>query len=161
MNPAVSLSTFLIGKISITKFFIYLIGQSIGAFLGSVLIYVVYLDALNNYDGGIRRTTGLNATAGIWATYPSDNLSVLGGFLDQFVGTTLLILVVLAVSDQRNGDMPHGLDALLLGALVFLIGMTFGMNCGYPINPVRDFIPRLFTCIAGWVFTFLFLFSLF
>jgi glycerol uptake facilitator-like aquaporin len=151
MNPAVSLSALLMGKISIAKFFIYLIGQSIGAFLGSVLIYIVYIDALNAYDGGIRQTTGSNATAGIWATYPSDNLSVLGGFLDQFFGTALLVLVVLAVGDQKNENIPHGLVALLLGATVFLIGMTFGMNCGYGINPVRDFIPRLFTCIAGWV----------
>jgi glycerol uptake facilitator-like aquaporin len=38
----------------------------------------------------------------------------------------------------------------LVGAAVVLIGMTFGHNCGYAINPARDFGPRLFTYIAGW-----------
>jgi glycerol uptake facilitator-like aquaporin len=42
------------------------------------------------------------------------------------------------------------LAPLLVGALVLLIGMTFGFNAGYAINPARDLGPRLFTAVAGW-----------
>lgn len=52
---------------------------------------------------------------GIFATYPGNHLSLLGGFVDQVVGTALLIIVVLAVTDQRNVAMPHGTNAILLG----------------------------------------------
>lgn len=31
-----------------------------------------------------------------------------------------------------------------------MIGTAFAYNCGYAINPARDFAPRLFTLIAGW-----------
>jgi glycerol uptake facilitator-like aquaporin len=31
-----------------------------------------------------------------------------------------------------------------------VIGMTFGFNAGYAINPARDLGPRLFTAVAGW-----------
>jgi glycerol uptake facilitator-like aquaporin len=31
-----------------------------------------------------------------------------------------------------------------------MIGTAFAYNCGYAINPSRDFAPRLFTLIAGW-----------
>ena len=31
-----------------------------------------------------------------------------------------------------------------------MIGLGFGSNCGYAINPARDFAPRLFTWMAGW-----------
>jgi MIP family channel proteins len=150
MNPAVSLTQLLLGKMSIIKFIIYFIGQSIGAFLGSVVVYVVYIDELNAFDGGTRCTTCANATAGIWATYPSAELTIRGGFFDQFFGTALLVLVVLAVTDSKNAEIPHGLAALLIGSTIFLIGMSFGMNCGYAINPIRDFIPRFFTSISGW-----------
>ncbi len=150
MNPAVSLTQLLLGKMSIIKFIIYFIGQSIGAFLGSVVVYVVYIDELNAFDGGTRCTTCANATAGIWATYPSAELTIRGGFFDQFFGTALLVLVVLAVTDSKNAEISHGLAALLIGSTIFLIGMSFGMNCGYAINPIRDFIPRFFTSISGW-----------
>lgn len=124
MNPAVSLSQLLLGKISLIKFIVYVIGQSIGAFLASVVVYFVYLDELNAFDGGKREVTGKNATAGIWATYPSANYqSIRSGFFDQFFGTALLVLVILAVTDTKNDSKtPHGVMALSIGLTIFLIG---------------------------------------
>ncbi|MEX2111567.1 MAG: aquaporin, partial [Pirellulales bacterium] len=71
-------------------------------------------------------------------------------FVDQVVGTGMLMLVVLAVSDQRNMSLSTSLGPIVVGASVTLIGMTYGLNAGYAINPARDFGPRLFTYIAGW-----------
>jgi len=95
--------------------------------------------------------TGELATAGIWATYPQPFLSGFpGGFIDQFVGTALLMGVILGITDTRNSAPPAGLTPVIVGLLVVLIGATFGFNSGYAINPARDFAPRLFTSIAGW-----------
>ena len=33
---------------------------------------------------------------------------------------------------------------------VLAIGISFGYNCGYAINPARDLAPRLFTLVSGW-----------
>ncbi len=72
-----------------------------------------------------------------------------GGLVDQVVGTALLLLGIFAVSDRRNAGTATG-GPLVVGALVALIGMSFGFNAGYAINPARDLGPRLFTAAFGW-----------
>jgi len=62
----------------------------------------------------------------------------------------LLMAGVLAVTDQRNVAPPAWLTAPLVGLLVVAIGVAFGFNAGYAINPARDLGPRLFTALAGW-----------
>ena len=57
---------------------------------------------------------------------------------------------VLALTDQRNAGPPAWLAGPLVGGLVVAIGVAFGFNAGYAINPARDFGPRLFTAVAGW-----------
>ena len=49
-------------------------------------------------------------------------------------------------------NMPPGanLAPLMIGLVVVAIGMSFGGMHGYPINPARDFGPRLFTVVAGF-----------
>ena len=73
-----------------------------------------------------------------------------GGFIDQVVGTALLVACILGITDSRNSPAPAGLVPVIVGLLVVLIGATFGFNAGYAINPARDFGPRLFTAVAGW-----------
>ena len=68
----------------------------------------------------------------------------------QVIGTAALLLCVLALGDQRNSSLPDGLQPVLVGAAVLVIGVSMGSNCGYALNPARDIGPRLFTYIAGW-----------
>ena len=112
--------------------------------------FLTYREAFDRFDGGIRQVVGPQATAGIFATYPQPYLSLLGGFVDQVVGTALLVLVIFALGDTRNFAPEPRLGPVLVGAAVVLIGMSFGLNAGYAINPARDLGPRLFTSVAGW-----------
>jgi glycerol uptake facilitator-like aquaporin len=57
---------------------------------------------------------------------------------------------VSALTDTRNAAPPGWLAAPLIGALVVAIGVAFGFNAGYAINPARDLGPRLFTLVGGW-----------
>lgn len=150
INPAVSLAMAIIGKFKFRKVLIYWAAQYLGAFAASACVFGVYYDALNHYDGGIRSIHGDNGTAGIWGTYPSEFLQTKSGFADQTFGTMLLLLCVMAITDPRNMTPPKGMVPFAVGIVVFLIGATFGYNCGFAINPARDLSPRIFTAIAGW-----------
>ena len=91
------------------------------------------------------------ATAGIFATYPQAFLSTFpGGLIDQIVGTALLLLLIFAISDTKNLAPDPKFAPVVVGLIVTVIGMTFGFNAGYAINPARDLGPRLFTAVAGW-----------
>ena len=151
LNPAVTLALAVHRGFPWRKVGPYVGGQMAGALLASLVVYVTYREALGAFDGGVRVVTGALGTAGIWATYPQPFLSVFpGGFIDQVVGTALLVGVIFAITDNRNSPAPAGLVPVIVGLLVVLIGATFGFNAGYAINPARDFGPRLFTALAGW-----------
>ena len=151
LNPAVSLALAVHRGFPWKKVLPYSFAQLAGAFVAALVVYVTYHEAFANFDNGIRQVTGPEGTAGIFATYPQPFLSTFpGGFIDQIVGTALLVLGIFAITDQCNANLPNPFAPIVVGALVFLIGATFGYNAGYAINPARDFGPRLFTAVAGW-----------
>ena len=150
LNPAVTIALAVHRQFPWSKVLPYTIAQVAGAFAGAALVFVTYREAMGAFDGGTRLVEGATATAGIFATYPQPYLSIAGGFVDQVVGTMLLMAGVMAVTDQKNVAPPAWLTGPLVGVLVVGIGMAFGFNAGYAINPARDFGPRLFTFVAGW-----------
>jgi MIP family channel proteins len=150
LNPAVTLALAVARGFSWSKVAPYVTAQVAGAFVASAVVYATYYEALDAFDGGTRQVLGAQGTAGIFATYPQPFLSIMGGFVDQVVGTALLMAGVLAVTDQRNNAAPGWMTPVLVGGLVVAIGVGFGFNAGYAINPARDFGPRLFTAVAGW-----------
>ena len=150
LNPAVTVALAVHRGFPWGKVAPFCLAQVAGAFTGALTTFVTYREAFTHFDGGVRQVVGTKATAGIFATYPQDFLSLSGGLVDQIVGTALLLILVLAVGDSKNFAPDSRLSPILVGLAVVLIGMTFGFNAGYAINPARDFGPRLFTAIAGW-----------
>ncbi|XP_063331985.1 aquaporin-9b [Pelmatolapia mariae] len=150
VNPAVSLAMLILGKLPLKKFPIYVAAQFLGAFAGSCAVYGLYYDALMDFTKGEFIVTGENATATIFASYPSKHLSVLNGLGDQVIATAALVICILAITDRKNIGAPKGMEPLCIGLIIAGIGVSMSLNCGYPINPARDLGPRFFTALAGW-----------
>src|SRR5918992_98208 len=90
-------------------------------------------------------------TFSIFATFPAGYYpNVAGPFVDELIGTALLVGIVLALVDEFNVAPRVNIGPLLIGFVVFAIGLSFGANSGYAINPARDLGPRLFAWIQGW-----------
>lgn len=152
LNPAVSLAMAFLGKLQWRKVGIYFLAQYLGCFVASAVLYAIYADAFYQHDGGYRVTNPAhpNATAGIFASYPQEYLTWGGGLVDQIFATSFLMIGILALTDERNTAPAKGVTPILIGLLVTVIGLSYGYNCGFPINPARDLGPRLFTLIGGW-----------
>ena len=150
LNPAVTVALAVHRGLPWAKVAPYAVAQIAGAFVGAAL---VYLDLPRSAVGvrwrhaaGRRRTRHGRHLRHLSAAVP---LAV-GGLVDQITGTALLVVGVFAIGDARNVAVPGWMGPLLVGTLVVGIGVAFGFNAGYAINPARDFGPRLFTAMAGW-----------
>jgi len=150
LNPAVTVALAVHRGFPWSKVLPYSLAQLAGAFCGAALTFLTYREAFSSYDQGIRQVTGPQATAGIFATYPQPFLSTAGGLVDQIVGTALLILIIFGLGDSKNFAPEPRNGPVIVGLAVVLIGMSFGFNAGYAINPARDLGPRLFTLVGGW-----------
>jgi glycerol uptake facilitator protein len=144
LNPAVTLALAVFRGFSWRKVVPYFIVQTAGAFVASALVYWNYLPAFHQFD------PQLDHTAGVFTTFPAYPALPQAGFLDQLIGTGLLILLIFAIVDEFNAPPGANLAPVLIGLVVVAIGMSFGGMHGYAINPARDFGPRLFTVVAGF-----------
>jgi glycerol uptake facilitator protein len=155
LNPAVTLALAFRRKFPWRKVIPYIIAQVVGAFAGAALVYLVYhdaIDAFNKASKTARDQAGGLATFSIFATFPAPyfNGDMIGPFIDQIVGTAFLLMFIVAIIDLRNTAVKANLGPLMIGFAVAAIGMSYGANAGYAINPARDFGPRLFAWMAGW-----------
>jgi glycerol uptake facilitator protein len=159
INPAVTLALAVRRNFPWAKVVPYIVAQVVGAFAGAALVYLVYHNAISSYEAAHNITRGAlggsadsTATFSIFATFPAPyfHSSMIWPLVDQIVGTAFLLMFVLALTDERNQPPRMNLAPLLVGLAVAAIGMSFGANAGYAINPARDLGPRLFTFVAGW-----------
>ncbi|MET8943336.1 MIP/aquaporin family protein [Streptomyces sp. NPDC004542] len=155
INPAVTLAFAVRRKFPWVKVLPYWLSQVVGAFAGAALVLAVYHDAITAFDAASKppKTNGHTlASFSIFATFPAPYFhgGVWGPLVDQIVGTAFLVMLVVALIDLRNTAVQANLGPLLIGFAVAAIGISFGSNAGYAINPARDFGPRLLTWLAGW-----------
>lgn len=154
INPAVTLAFAVRRGFSWAKVLPYWFAQVVGAFAAAALVYAVYAPAIAAYDKAqhvAARTQSLD-TFSIFATFPAKYFhgELWGPLLDQVVGTALLLLLIAAILDNRNTAPLGNLFPFMIGIVVVAIGMTYGTNAGYAINPARDLGPRVLTWLQGW-----------
>ena len=73
------------------------------------------------------------------------------GFLSEFLGTMVLMLMILAFLEDKNGMKPHASAfPYVLGAVIFtLVGVTAPLSMT-SLNGARDLGPRIVAYFLGW-----------
>lgn len=149
LNPAVTVALAVFRGFAWRKLpFPFALAQTLGAFVAALLIRWTYSDAIAGVD-----PDHTMATQGIFSTLPGNgalDISFSTALLDQVIGTAILLFLVMAITDVRNNAPIAWFTPLAIGLVVVGIGMAWGTNAGYAINPARDFGPRLASFVTGY-----------
>ncbi len=139
LNPAVTIALATIGKFEWSRVPGYILAQTIGAFLGGVLVWLAYLPHWP-------LTEDKGAKLAVFSTGPAVR-QPLANLVSEAIATAALVLGLLAVLTPKNLVPNTGFETafapLLVGIIVFSIGLSLGGSTGYAINPARDLGPRL------------------
>ena len=148
LNPAVTVALAAFGGFSWRKVLPYALAQTLGAFVAALVVRWNYTEVIAKFDP--HHTL---KSQGIFSTLPGNGslpVHMWGGFRDQIIGTAILLFLILAITDVRNTAPGANLAPVVIGLLVVAIGMAFGTDAGYAINPARDFGPRLAEFFTGY-----------
>lgn len=148
LNPAVTVALAAFKGFEWRKVGPYVVAQFLGAFVAALLVRWNYSEVLGKFDPGHTIKSQL-----VFSTLPGNGslpVGEWGAFRDQIIGTAILLFVIAAITDLRNNAPAAGLAPIAIGFLVVAIGMAWGTNAGYAINPARDFGPRLASFLTGY-----------
>ncbi|MEW1862078.1 MULTISPECIES: MIP/aquaporin family protein [unclassified Streptomyces] len=150
LNPAVTLTLATFKGFPWRKVAPYMAAQVLGAFCAALLVRWNYTEVLARADPGHTIKTQF-----IFSTLPGNGnpaagVHEWGAFRDQVIGTAILLILILALTDLLNNPPGANMGPFIIGLVVVAIGMAFGTDAGYAINPARDFGPRLASYITGY-----------
>lgn len=148
INPAVTIALACFKGFEWRKVGPYCLAQTLGAFVAALIVRWNYTEVLAKFDPGHTIKSQF-----VFSTLPGNGalpVGEWGAFRDQIIGTAILLFVIAAITDIRNNAPAAGLAPIAIGFLVVAIGMAWGTNAGYAINPARDFGPRLASFLTGY-----------
>ena len=132
LNPAVSIALAAVGKFDWALVPTYVLGQFIGAMVGSGLVYLAYL----SHWGG---TSDPGLKLAVFSTGPAVRNPV-GNFICEFISTAILLFVIMFLGANKYAE---GVGPIAVGILILGMALSFGGPTGYALNPARDLGPRI------------------
>lgn len=130
LNPAVTVSQWMVGNISFPQALVYFCAEFLGAFLGAVLCWLAFRDHFDaEADPGKK--------LGVFSTGPAMR-NPLWNVVTEIIATFVLIFWILMAGGTPTAVGPLGVALVVVG-----VGSSLGGPTGYAINPARDLGPRV------------------
>ena len=132
INPAVTLGFAFVGEFPWDKVLGYITAQVLGAFTGGVMVWIFYIPHWSKTKDKVSKLA-------VFSTVPAIR-SYIHNFVSEMIATAILIFSLLFIGIH---NFTEGLNPLVVGALIMLIGFSLGGTTGFGINPARDLGPRI------------------
>jgi glycerol uptake facilitator protein len=134
LNPAITIGYAVVGRFSWAEVAPYVAGQFAGAFIGAILVWAAYYAHWQETPDKVSKLL-------VFTTRPAI-LHRPANLVTEAIATFVLVFGCLALG-ANNAPTQTGLTPLLVGFLVWAIGLSLGGPTGYAINPARDLAPRI------------------
>ncbi len=131
INPAVTIGLASVGQFPWAQVPIYILGQMIGGFIGAVLMWLTFYAHWGETDDP-------EGKLAIFCTGPAIR-NYGANIITEIIATSVLVFGILAI---LSNEITAGLFPLLVGFLVWSLGLSMGGPTGYAMNPARDLPPR-------------------
>ena len=150
VNPAVSLSMLVLGRISVTDFVGYVVSQVLGALAGSaVLKLIVGMSTTLSEAAAVSVSLGQNGFGAASAL----GLNMGGAFIVEVILTFVFVMTIIGVTSNVKTSHMGGIVIGLTLTFVHILGIPL---TGTSVNPARSLAPAIF--VGGealsqvWVF---------
>jgi MIP family channel proteins len=149
LSPIVTIILCLFRGFPWRKVWVYALAQFLGTFVAALVVYGLYRDAmaLTATQANVDLYDALIARSSVFQSAPTPGIGSATIFCTQAFMVALFFLVVFALGDDNNAPPGAGMNALIIGLFVFVIGCAFPYNTGASFNPFRDVAPRLVVSI--------------
>lgn len=147
INPTVTLGCCLAGRTKLRKFIPYSFAQTLGGLCIAALQYGLLYDVINHYSSG-SSLQGIDSKSRIFATFPSEDISLRSAMMNQVIGGFLLVIGILAITDNENVHANPGVAPIGVGFLVTGVIASFSLN-QFALNPALDIPGRVMLSITG------------
>ena len=148
LNPAVTIAYAVTDVTDWNDVPKYIAGEFVGAFIGAILVYIAYLPHW-------RETEDPGLKLAVFSTAPAIRNKA-QNLVTEIIGTFMLLFGIFFIvghfATAGSGSIGQAalsvafgqaIVPLLVGLLVFAIGLSLGGPTGYAINPARDLGPRI------------------
>ena len=168
LNPAVTLSFAIFRPRAFSPKLLpgYWTAQILGGVLAGLSVLLIFRTLIKRFEdaqGLVRGEAGSEHSAMVFGEYfPNPDvfgageeagalIGVGGALFVEAFGTAILVLVIFALTEKRNGGLSRAnMSPILIGLTVAALIALFAPLTQAGWNPARDFGPRLVSLFAGW-----------
>lgn len=140
INPAISISMFVAGKLSAKDTALYVVFQCIGAIIGASILYAIAVGS-PTYSLAVN---GLGQNG--YGTASPAGYNMTSAFIAEIVLTFIFLIVIFGSTSERA---PKGFAGLSIGLTLVMIHLVAIPIDGTSVNPARSLGPALLMAITN------------
>ena len=136
INPAISISMVVAGRMKLNEALYYIVAQVIGAILGAAILYLI----ASNHPGFEMKPWGLGSNG--WGAGYLGEYNTLAAFVAETIFTFIFLMVILGSTSGKN--INGGFAGIAIGLSLVLIHLVGIKVTGVSVNPARSIGPAIF-----------------